>query len=62
MDAQLTAAAKTLARWCYERGVDERVLTAGEQILGRTVDQALGRRASPQREHALWQHPHGPHR
>jgi hypothetical protein len=56
MDAQLTAAAKTLARWCYERGVDERVFDAGEQILGRAVDQALGRRATPQLEHALWQH------
>jgi hypothetical protein len=56
MDAQVTAPAKRLARWCYERGLDERILGAGEQLLGRAVTQALGRRATPQLEHALWQH------
>lgn len=55
MDEQLTAPAKRLARWCYERGVDERVLTADEQLRGRAVVQVLGRRATPQLEHALWQ-------
>lgn len=33
MDEQLTGPAKRLARWCYDRGVDERVLAAGEQLL-----------------------------
>ena len=37
MDENLTVTAKTLARWCYGRGVDERVLAAGEQLLGRAV-------------------------
>ena len=32
-DEQLMTAAKTLARWCYSRGVDERVLGCGEQLL-----------------------------
>ena len=56
MDEQLTAAAKTLARWCYRRGVDERILNCGEQLLKAAVDQALGRAAPPpQLERALWQ-------
>lgn len=55
MDEQLTVAAKTLARWCYRRGVDERILGCGEQLLQAAVDQALGRPAPPHREHALWQ-------
>lgn len=55
MDEQLTAAAKTLARWCYRRGVDECILSCGEQLLQAAVDQALGRPAPPHREQALWQ-------
>ena len=55
MDEQLTTAAKTLARWCYARGVDERVLGCGEQLLKAAVDQALGRPAPAHLEHALWQ-------
>ena len=55
MDEQLTAAARTLARWCYRRGVDERILSSGERLLQAAVDQALGRPAPPHREHALWQ-------
>lgn len=46
MDEQLTMAAKTLARWCYARGVDERVLGVGEQLLKAAADQARGRTAS----------------
>lgn len=38
MDEQLTMAAKTLARWCYVRGVDERVLGVGEQLLKVAAD------------------------
>jgi len=55
MGDQVTAAAKALARWCYDRGVDERVLAVGEQLLGYAVDQALGRRDAPPVEHALWE-------
>lgn len=55
MDEQLTTAATTLARWCYNRGVDERVLGCGEQLLKAAVDQALGRPAPTHLEHALWQ-------
>ena len=54
-DEQLTTAAKTLARWCYRRGVDERVLGCGAQPLTGAVDQALGRPAPAHLEHALWQ-------
>ena len=31
MDGQLTMAAKTLARWCYARGLDERMQEIREQ-------------------------------
>jgi len=55
MDEQLATAAKTLARWCYRRGVDERVLGCGEQLRKAAVDQALGRLAPAHLEHALWQ-------
>jgi len=55
MDDQLMTAAKTLARWCYGRGVDERILTCGDQLLKKAVDQAIGRPAPPHLEHALWQ-------
>jgi hypothetical protein len=55
MGEQLTPAAKTLARWCYRRGVDERVLGCGEQLLKAAVDQALGRAARAHLEHSLWQ-------
>lgn len=55
MDEQLTKAAKTLARWCYARGVDERLLGAGEQLRRAAVDQALGRAAPAHLEQALWQ-------
>ena len=55
MDEQLATAAKTLARWCYRRGVDERVLGCGEQLRKAAVDQALGRPAPAHLEHALWQ-------
>lgn len=55
MDEQLTTAAKTLARWCYARGVDERVLGCGEPLLKAAVEQALGRPAPAHLEHALWQ-------
>jgi hypothetical protein len=55
VDEQLTTAAKTLARWCYARGVDERVLGCGEQLLKAAVEQALGRPAPAHLEHALWQ-------
>ena len=55
MDEQLMTAAKTLARWCYGRGVDERILTCGDQLLRKAVDQAIGRPAPAHLEHALWQ-------
>ncbi|WP_370037922.1 hypothetical protein [Nocardioides sp.] len=55
MDEQLMTAAKTLARWCYGRGVDERILTCGDQLLTKAVDQAIGRPAPAHLEHALWQ-------
>ncbi|MFC5178302.1 hypothetical protein, partial [Nocardioides taihuensis] len=55
MDEQLMTAAKTLARWCYNRGVDERVLGCREQLLKAAVDQALGRPAPAHLEHAPWQ-------
>jgi hypothetical protein len=55
MDEQLMTAAKTLARWCYGRGVDERILTCGDQLLKKAVDQAIGRPAPAHLEHALWQ-------
>ncbi len=55
MDEQLATAAKTLARWCYRRGVDERVLGCGEQLRKAAVDQALGAPAPAHLEHALWQ-------
>ena len=54
MDENLTIAAKTLARWCYARGVDERLLGCGEQLLKAAVDQALGRPAPAHLEHELW--------
>ena len=54
-DEQLMTAAKTLARWCYSRGVDERVLGCGEQLLKAAVDQAFGRPAPAHLEHALWE-------
>ena len=55
MSEQLMTAAKTLARWCYNRGVDERVLGCCEQLLKAAVAQALGRPAPAHLEHALWQ-------
>lgn len=55
MDEQLKTAAKTLARWCYARGVDERILTCGDQLLKKAVDQAIGRSVPAHLEHALWQ-------
>jgi hypothetical protein len=55
MDEQLTTAAKTLARWCYTRGVDERALGCDEHLLKAAVNQALGRPAPTHLEHALWQ-------
>lgn len=55
MDEHLTMAAKTLARWCYAHGVDERVLGVGEQQLKAAADQALSRTASAHLEQALWQ-------
>ncbi|MBB3043947.1 hypothetical protein [Nocardioides soli] len=55
MDEQPMTAAKTLARWCYGRGVDERILGCGEQFLKAAVDQALGRPAPAHLEHAPWQ-------
>lgn len=54
-DEQLMAAAKTLARWCYCRGVDEHVLGYGEKLLEAAVDQALGRPAPAHLQQALWQ-------
>ena len=54
MDEQLTAAAKTLARWCYQRGVDEQILGCGPPLLRSAVDQALGRSTPPPSEDALW--------
>jgi hypothetical protein len=53
MDEQLRMAAKTLARWCYVRGVDERVLGVGEQLLKAAADQALGRSAPAHLEQAM---------
>lgn len=55
MGEQPMTAAKTMARWCYNRGVDERVLGCGEQLLNAAVDQALGRPAPAHPEHPLWQ-------
>ena len=55
MDEHLTMAAKTLARWCYARGVDERLLGCGEQLLKAAVDQALGRPVPAHLELSLWQ-------
>ena len=55
MDEQLAANAKTLARWCYARGLDERLLGSGEQLRRAAVDQALGRPAPAHLEQALWQ-------
>ena len=55
MDEQLMTAAKTLARWCYGRGVDERILTCGDQLLRKAVDEAIGRPAPAHLEHGLWQ-------
>jgi hypothetical protein len=55
MDEQLMTDAKKLARWCYTRGVDERVLGCNEQLLRAAVDQALGRPTPTHLEHALWQ-------
>src|SRR3546814_16141099 len=57
MDEQLAANAKTLARWCYARGIDERILECGENLLRSAVDQALGRAAPLHLECLLWQHP-----
>ncbi|GAA3519375.1 hypothetical protein [Nocardioides daeguensis] len=37
------------------RGVDERVLGVGEQLLKAAADQALGRTASAHLEQGLWQ-------
>jgi hypothetical protein len=54
MDGQLTMAAKTLARWCYARGLDERLLGHGEQLLKAVVDQALGQPAPAHLERLLW--------
>ena len=53
MDEQLTAAAKTLARWCYQRGVDEQILDCGPPLLRSAVDQALVRSTPPPSEDAL---------
>ena len=55
MDEQVRMAAKTLARWCYVRGVDERVLGVGQQLLTAAAGQALGRAAPAHLEQALWQ-------
>lgn len=55
MDEQVTTAAKTLARWCYNSGVEERVHGCREQLLKAAVDQALGRPAPTHLEHTLWQ-------
>ncbi|MGE9809537.1 hypothetical protein [Janibacter sp. G1551] len=53
---QLAVAAKTLARWCYERGVDERVLRCDTTVLWRAVDQAIGRPTTPAHlERPLWE-------
>ena len=41
MDEQLMTAAKTLARWCYNRGVDERVLGCGDQLHRIVVDEGF---------------------
>lgn len=54
MVEQLTTAAKTLARWCYCCGVDERILRCGAQLREAAVDQALGRSAPAHLETALW--------
>ena len=54
-DEQLTPAAKTLARWCDTRGVDERLLSCGDQARRAAVDHALGRPAPAHLEQALWQ-------
>ena len=56
MDEHLAANAKTLARWCYARGIDERILECGENLLRSAVDQALGRAAPLHLESLLWQH------
>lgn len=56
MDEQLAANAKTLARWCYARGIDERILECGESVLRSAVDQALGRAAPLHLERVLLQH------
>src|SRR3546814_11843701 len=56
MDEQLAANAKTLARWCYARGIDERILECGENLLRSAVDQALGRAAPLHLESLLWLH------
>lgn len=63
-ESKVAAAAKTLARWCYKRGLDERLLDAGDRLLRLATDQALGRRTPPERgpsqlervqfEKALW--------
>lgn len=39
MDEQLAANAKTLARWCYARGLDERLVGSGEQLRRAAVDR-----------------------
>ncbi len=48
-------AAKTLARWCYDRGVDQCVLDCDEQLLKAAVEQAIGRPTPAHLEQALWQ-------
>ncbi|GAW49663.1 MULTISPECIES: hypothetical protein [unclassified Nocardioides] len=55
MDEQVTTAAKTLVRWCYVRGFDERALGCSEELLKAAADQALGRAAPAHLEHSLWQ-------
>lgn len=53
----VTMAAKTLARWCYARGLDERLPGCGEQLRRLAVDQALGRPAPAHLEQALCNKP-----
>lgn len=48
-ERQVATAAKTLARWCYQRGLDERLLDADERLLRLATNQALGRRTPPER-------------
>ena len=53
-DHEIGVMAKTLARWCYERGIDEQIRQASALTLSTALEQALARQLEPHLATYVW--------